>query len=131
MLRSTAPGPAVYEYTFQFQMSGPHQPYTQRSLTCSPSRWVAGEGVVLSLALPADNTGVNIPHVSMQILRVTHSWYRPTVGSVTFETAQETYSDDVLLPVGRQTTPGYANLAQLTATQINAATFPVFYQRPT
>lgn len=128
-LRTTPPGAAVSEYTFQFQLSGPNRPYTQISLACTPSSWIAGEGIILSLPLPTDYTGSAIPNVSVQVLRTTHGWYRPSFGPFAFETAQEIYEDDVLLPATSQHTGGYANLTSLSTQELNMATFPMFYQR--
>jgi hypothetical protein len=127
-LSSTPPNPAVSQYSFKFLLNAPAAPQLKTSQTvisCTPSSWRAGEGIILAFPVPSrylvDRGGASL-RLRVIVSRDSHYWYQPKAGSLTLETAKELTTNQVLLPIGKEQGPG---ILYPTRSQIAAATIVV------
>jgi hypothetical protein len=128
VLRSTPPNGAVSQYSFKFLLNAPQAPVLstyQRVIACTPSSWLAGEGIVLDFPVPSSyliDKSIASLHLRIIVSRDSHFWYQPKAGSLTLETAKELTTNEVLLPIGREQGPGILDASRR---QIAAATVAV------
>jgi hypothetical protein len=95
-----------YQFHFSFDVG----PDTYEAMAeCAPSAWRDGEGITVVTMLPPRVTLHEAWNLRIMVDRQTHTWYRPRLGSLTFETAKEILTEPVTLPLGTQPTPGLAN----------------------
>jgi hypothetical protein len=132
VLKSTPPNGAVSQYSFKFLLNAPQASELstyQIVLACTPSSWLAGEGIVLDFPVPSSylvDKSIASLHLRIVVSRNSHFWYQPKAGSLTLETAKELTTNAVLLPIGKKQGPGILDASR---GQIAAATVSLELKR--
>ena len=127
VLAATPPGPAVAQYHFHFLFSASDGLHQDTQASCAPSAWTAGDGLIVSVAVPPQIAAHPGWTARVIVARDTHTWYRPRLGAMKLETAKELVGGYVVLPLGASpgtglSAPDQADLdkATITLTLANA-----------
>lgn len=99
VLQSTPPGPSVEQYHVHLLFTTTPGVVVDVVASCAPSHWIAGQRLMLVVAVPGTFPtdylaprkagGSDASGISVRVDRDTHTWYRPSIGSLTLETAKE------------------------------------------